>query len=310
MVVAEKKKRGRKPNKLKNVIIADQPPFLEIVEPVADINVHKKRGRKPKGGKILTNIAEPIAVKDVEPNIILHLKCSMSDLSKSIEYGEIDSFQFDKSKGVELLCYDIGLSPNSCVKETTEYEKYSHYIQKKENSTDKPFHCLSSAQHIDKKSDCFWCTCPFSGNAFNIPISLTADKYKGYGVFCMPECAAASLFSEQIDTTVKFERYALLNNAYAKKYNTNIIPSANPYYTLDKYLGTMTIDEYRKISNGGKMITTLNYPMSRIMPELHEFNNDTDISETIKNAHKFKIKRKSKVDKTEILNNNFNVQST
>ena len=317
MMVAERKKRGRKPNKLKtdnnsdlDTIIPEQHKLLEPPVPSTDINVHKKRGRKPKGGKILINISEPVEVKDIEPNIILHLKCNMSDLSKSVEYGEMDSFQFDKSKGVELLCYDLDLSPNNSFKEESDYEKFSNFTRQKETSTDKPINYLSTAQHLDKKSDCFWDTCQFSGNAINIPVSMVGGKYKGYGVFCMPECAAAYLFNEQIDTTVKFERYAMLNNAYARNYNTNIIPSANPHYTLDKYMGNLSIDEYRKISAGGKLVTTLNYPMSRIMPELYEFNNDTYITESVKNSHKFKIKRKSKVDKSEILNNNFNIQST
>ena len=316
MAVAEKKKRGRKPNKLKtdsnlDTIIPDQHKLLEPPAHSTDTNVHKKRGRKPKGGKILTDVAEPLALKDIEPNIILHLKCNMSDLHKSVEYGEMDSFQFDKSKGVELLCYDLDLSPNNSFnKEEPDCEKFSSFTHQKENSTEKPIRYLSNAQHLDKKSDCFWDTCPFSGNAINIPTSMVSGKYKGYGVFCMPECAAAYLFNEQIDTTVKFERYAMLNNAYARTYNTNIIPSANPHYTLDKYLGNLTIDEYRKISTSGKLVTTLNYPMSRIMPELCEFNNDTYVSESIKNSHKFKIKRKAKADKSEILNNKFNIQYT
>lgn len=316
MAVAEKKKRGRKPNKLKtdnnlDNILTEQDTAPEPPITSTDVSVHKKRGRKPKGGKILNNVEEPVTARDIEPNIILHLKCNMSDLSKSIEYGEMSSFQFDKSKGVELLCYDLDLSPNSSNsfnKEAPDYEKFSNFNHQKENSRDNPIQYLSTGPHLDKKSDCFWDTCPFSGNAVNIPVSSVSGKYKGYGVFCMPECAAAYLFKEQIDTTVKFERYAMLNNAYSRNYNTNIIPSANPHYTLNKYMGSLTIEEYRKISSSGKLVTTLNYPMSRIMPELCEFNNDTYVTESIKNSHKFKIKRKAKVDKAEILNNKFNIQ--
>ena len=47
----------------------------------------KKRGRKPKGGKVLS--VEHTPVNQVEPkqNIILHLKCSMDDLTRQTHYG-------------------------------------------------------------------------------------------------------------------------------------------------------------------------------------------------------------------------------
>ena len=46
-----------------------------------------------------------------------------------------------------------------------------------------------------------------------------------------------------------WERYALLNNIYGKVYNyeTNIKPAPSPFYTLDKYYGNLTIQEYRKL---------------------------------------------------------------
>ena len=43
--------------------------------------VHKKRGRKPKGGKIIAKKKNTMATKKPDkPNIILHLKCSSSDI--------------------------------------------------------------------------------------------------------------------------------------------------------------------------------------------------------------------------------------
>ena len=44
-------------------------------------NVPKKRGRKPKGGKITTQQLNDNNNDNEMPNIILHLKCSLSDLS-------------------------------------------------------------------------------------------------------------------------------------------------------------------------------------------------------------------------------------
>ena len=51
--------------------------------------VPKKRGRKPKGGKIITTIAPTENVVVPEPNIILHLKCGLSDL-KDTEFFSVN----------------------------------------------------------------------------------------------------------------------------------------------------------------------------------------------------------------------------
>ena len=66
---------------------------------------------------------------------------------------------------------------------------------------------------------------------------------------CSPECACAHLFNENIDDNTKFERYQLLNFIYGGIYNytKNIKPAPNPYYTLDKYYGNLTIQEYRQL---------------------------------------------------------------
>ena len=65
------KKRGRKP---KNAI--------PVNEEVQEKPPPKKRGRKPKGGKIIvTNTLKPTNEVTIS-NIILHLKCSLSDLDE------------------------------------------------------------------------------------------------------------------------------------------------------------------------------------------------------------------------------------
>ena len=99
------KKRGRKKkevlsNDSNNITISvneDTPIFLSSViqnnesanieNTASDIktekeeNTSKKRGRKPKGGKLILKNIESSSKSDVIPNIILHLKCSLSDLN-------------------------------------------------------------------------------------------------------------------------------------------------------------------------------------------------------------------------------------
>ena len=102
----------------------------------------------------------------------------------------------------------------------------------------------------DKKSACFWCTYEFDNPVVFIPKQYSSDNMlEVYGCFCSPECAVAYLKNEDIDNSTKWERYALLNNIYSKvfDYEKNIKPAPNPFYTLDKYYGNLTINEYRKL---------------------------------------------------------------
>ena len=80
---------------------------------------------------------------------------------------------------------------------------------------------------------------------------------------------------ENIDDSVKFERYHMLNQIYGKVYNytKNIKPSPNPYYLLDKFYGNLSIQEYRKLLKSDHMLLVIDKPMTRILPELHEDNN-------------------------------------
>ena len=91
----EKKKRGRK-----KLVVDASIPIVDVEKPPP-----KKRGRKPKGGKIVQNNIVLENVTEHEPNIILHLKCSLSDIKE--DYSDIfaynpvvesiQSYNYDKS---------------------------------------------------------------------------------------------------------------------------------------------------------------------------------------------------------------------
>ena len=65
------KKRGRKKN-------TESLPSTTTSE-----KVPKKRGRKPKGGKIISDVTDKETTPDIKPNIILHLKCKLNDITKT-----------------------------------------------------------------------------------------------------------------------------------------------------------------------------------------------------------------------------------
>jgi hypothetical protein len=79
-------------------------------------------------------------------------------------------------------------------------------IWRKINQLKISFHKSDICKNIGgtQRSACFWCTCEFDSPAIYIPKSLTKDVYNVYGCFCSPECSAAFLMNENVDTSTKF----------------------------------------------------------------------------------------------------------
>ena len=205
----------------------------------------KKRGRKPKGGKIINNVSPNIIVKPfIKQSVILHLKCSVSE-NKNNSYlnSYNDSHHYIK--------------PNTDSKNITE--KIEQININFKNSI------------INTTSSCFWDTEPFNTSPVFIPKKITDSGIEVYGHFCSPECATGFLFNENIDTSTKWERYSYINNIYNKQGTTNIKPSPNPYYILDKYYGNITIKEYRDTTKCNELVI-IDKPITKITPEIHIAN--------------------------------------
>ena len=176
--------------------------------------------------------------------------------------------------------------------------------------------------NIDKKSACFWCTYDYDNQPCYIPKYELDGTIYGYGSFCRPECAVAYLMKENIDDSMKFERYHLLNQIYSKVYNfkKNIKPAPNPYFLLDKFYGNLTIQEYRKLLKTEHMLLVIEKPMTLILPELHDDNDDfimniyggkSQKSENINHNGIYKVKKQSEKQKgptkTSIMKDHFGV---
>ena len=169
-------------------------------------------------------------------------------------------------------------------------------IWKKINQLKLSFHKSDICQNIrgTQRSACFWCTCEFDSPAIYIPKSVLKDMYNVYGCFCSPECGAAFLMNESIDTSTKFERYHLLNSLYGKiyKHEKSIKIAPNPYYLLNKFYGNLTIQEYRKLFQSDQMIYVVNKPLTHILPELYEDNNDFLLNNKIIPTNSVNLKKK------------------
>jgi hypothetical protein len=186
-------------------------------------------------------------------------------------------------------------------------------IWRKINQLKISFHKSDICKNVGgtQRSACFWCTCEFDSPAIYIPKTLTKDVYNVYGCFCSPECAAAFLMNENVDTSTKFERYHLLNLLYGKiyKYEKSIKIAPNPFYLLNKFYGNLTIQEYRKLFQSEQMIYVVNKPLTHILPELYEDNNDFLLNNKIIPNNTVNI-RKNKPLKSNIINNAFGIGVT
>jgi len=308
------KKRGRKS---KQEIQTSAPIIIEL-EPDAAVP-SKKRGRKPKGGKIVvSNLVGNVPLPEDKPNIILHLKCSSKDLLNNAPANdklEIESYNFASKNE---LSYDIiHKKEESCSSST-----HAEVVEDKDTNNNmkdvwtklkRLEHILHTNNLLDKRSACFWCTCEFDNPSIYIPKQYTNNTYHVYGCFCSPECGVAYLMNETIDSSVRFERYQFMNNLYGKifNYEKNIKPAPNPHYMLEKFCGNLTIQEYRSLLRNERLFLIVDKPLTRILPELHEDNDDFILNTKIIPSN-YQMKRKQQIKKggkTSIVNEHFGIMT-
>lgn len=298
-------------------------------------HIPKKRGRKPKGGKIVKkdiNLEETSLDNQV---IILHLKCKLNDLNDTlfdninsqVYYDpniikEVEAYSHDETENYyqlnnekkEEVVYKVideggdNMDASNHPDERKETVREKQKIKKNIHMKLKELETRFNNNCTNKKSDCFWCTCDFVTPPIYIPSLYYKQKYEVYGCFCSPECAASHLFSENIDNNTKFERYQLLNYIYGKVYNyeKEIKFAPNPYYTLNKYYGNLTIQEYRQLLEYDRLILVIDKPVSKFYPEIHEDNNQF---ETIYD-NKLSLKKGKKLDKRDVINNVFSASKS
>lgn len=244
--------------------------------------MNKRRGRKPKGGKIIQVVSEIDDNVAPELNVILHLQCKKQDISSSALQNNVQPFAFEA--GEHSL---IEKTPNATLNQDL-WSKVKRLAFE-----------LQTNQIPNTQSACFWCTCGFETPTIYIPKYQNGKTYHCYGCFCSPECAAAYLFNENLEQSTKFERYALLNHVYGDlfQYETNITPAPDPHYTLDKFCGNLTIEEYRKTFRHEKQLLVIDKPLSRCLPELYEDN--------AVETYGIKMRKRTTKSKADIMKENF-----
>jgi hypothetical protein len=276
------KKRGRKPKGGK--LILKQPNTITTDLPIANIILHLKcsiHDLNEFNNNKNQIVTDPLIYNPVIPPIIMTYNANVENTFSNYEvemktndnnaYSEVDNKLSNLCQACNSKCTTV----NNDV-EPFEEDDSDVNIKDINQKLKKIKLQLYKNTNPDKKSACFWCTYEYDNPSCYIPKYEMDNQLYGYGSFCRPECAVAFLMKENLDDSTKFERYHLLNQIYSKIYNykKNIKPAPNPYFLLDKYYGNLSIQEYRKLLKTEHMLLVIEKPMTRILPELHEDNDD------------------------------------
>ena len=286
------KKRGRKPRGGKLIIRPTES--LEQMRSVSNVILHLKCSMKDlyeHNAQLNRIVTDPLKYNpDVPPEVVTYNDTSTG--FTTFHYGNTENAissstqpicdnNVFKPGGIAQCstCRAAAISPDFDLSSQFDANSQTDNINIKDINAKLKIlkvQLYKNAIQLDKKSACFWCTYDFDNIPCHIPKYELDDTIYGYGSFCRPECAVAYLMKENIDDSTKFERYQLLNQIYSKIYGCkkNIKPAPNPYYLLEKYYGNLTIQEYRKLLKTEHLLLVIDKPLTRILPELHEDNED------------------------------------
>lgn len=174
----------------------------------------KRRGRPKK-------INEPVKlinreIKKEENQIILHLPIRISDLDEKKMVNK------EKKDNLDLRIIQLKVP----------------VIKIKDNEVivDNPTNIV-----------CWWCTYNFSNIPCFLPDDYIDGKFYVLGCFCSFNCAVSYNFS--LNDYKVWNRYSLLNKMYQMMYHKyEHLRMAPQREVLDKFGGTIKIDEFRKSS--------------------------------------------------------------
>ena len=311
------KKRGRKPKGGK--IIQQVVPLNNNKESKPNVILHLKCSVKDLQSN--TSLSSNIESFNFSSKNDLNYEIINSNQNNNINNNVNQSNNYSSNYSCSNLNNNNdNYSNNNNINDDNDVDMYDeeYYSKNKENDIRDVWKKLKVLQHnlhinniSNKKSACFWCTYDFDNPPIYIPKHFIKGSYHVYGCFCTPECATAHLMDENIDSSSKFERYHLINNIYSKiyDYKKNIKPAPNPFYLLDKYYGNLSIQEYRSLLRNERLFLVVDKPLTRILPELHEDNDDFIINNKIIPANtlliKKKLQKKQQLTKNNILSEKF-----
>jgi hypothetical protein len=317
--IPEIKKRGRRKK-----IVDNNPPKKSKISLITNENLTSLKDSTKKS--ITTIIHLNCSIKEIEtykneqnittknlvynPNAPDHVKPYEEDKNTHFHIVNEDTTKHNKDAYNSLICskcsnYNNYLSNDTKNTDISDSEDSSQILTKIKDLKMQYYKNIIP----NKKVDCFWCTCPYDNDTIYILQNGSYGDILAHGSFCCPECAVAYLFENmKWDDSTKMESYQLMNNCYSKNKTVSIKPAMSPYYFLDKFYGTLTIQEYRKLINSSYIMLCMDKPITRILPEIQEeLDNSASTSNT--NRGNYKVKKNSEKVPTQnrntILKNNF-----
>jgi len=282
------KKRGRKPKGGK--LVTKKQESMNSNHAVANIVLHLKcsmQDLNDHNSVIKQLVTDPTTYNpNVPPSILTYNNDNSifapyennNSIEKQVEKKDFAYAEFEDKKlsNIQNICQSCSMKICDELPSQSTDEEDEINIKDVNTKLKRLKIQLYKNNNPDKKSACFWCTYEYDNPSCYIPKYENDDQIFGYGSFCRPECAVGYLMKENLDDSTKFERYHLLNQIYSKVYDykKNIKPAPNPYFLLDKFYGNLTIQEYRKLLKTEHMLLVIDKPLTRILPELHEDNED------------------------------------
>jgi hypothetical protein len=104
---------------------------------------------------------------------------------------------------------------------------------------------------------CFWCTHPFEGIPYFLPVKEENKTYHVYGNYCSPQCGLSFLLNEHLDSHVRWERMSLLHRMYK---SVGRLYPAPPREALKVYGGIYSIEEFRDIISNNRIRVDIQVP--------------------------------------------------
>jgi len=200
----------------------------------------------------------PIRKSDIDSDLFCENRPTVTETGPPIPYDPSDVFS---NFGQEVIMMK---EPEPDVKAApTRSSLPLHYSEKLMIR----FQDANREQRLPEGIDiaCFWDCHPFRGQSCAIPVVIEEGIWRVYGNFCSPECAAAHLFNERLDSNVQWERYALLNRLYAPSSETGVrlAPSRN---IIRLFGGPLDVSDFRAINKDARMrIDVMTPPMISII---------------------------------------------
>lgn len=204
-----KKKRGRKPKNLSNVVKLDLPPII-------DNNVVSDEE------KIIFHL--PITINEINNN-----DADMSLFIKDEPNSKILVNNSDNSDSLDSLKTSLISSQTKIILNNSVNKITTHLL------------------NFTKNSKCWWCRNQFITPAVQLPEDYFNTTFYCIGNFCSFSCMKS--FNLELNDSLTSKRESLINLLYFQTYGEykQIIPAPH-WMALDEYGGNLSIEEFRENS--------------------------------------------------------------